>query len=65
MNALIRFFAVIGLLFFATPWVAAAGAALMAVLHVWFDFSWWWMAIPGSLFVAWAAFMIWARKGVV
>jgi hypothetical protein len=65
MNALIRFFAIMGLLVFATPWVAVAGANLIAILRLWFDFSWWWMAAPGSLFVAWAAFMIWARKGVV
>jgi hypothetical protein len=65
VNALIRFFAIIGLLVFSTLWVSLAGAALLAILHIWVDFSWWWMAAPGSLFVAWAAFMIWARKGVV
>jgi len=65
MSGALRFFAVLGLLVVMTPWIAVVGAGLLALLHVWFDFSWWWMAAPGSLFVAWATFMIWARKGVV
>ena len=65
MNGALRFFAVLGLLLVMTPMVAVVSAGLLAVLHIWFDFSWWWMAAPGGLFAAWSAFMLWARKGVV
>jgi hypothetical protein len=60
MSGPLAFFAAIGFLLFSIPWLAVAGAALVAGLHFWIGASWWWMLAPGVVFAAWTAFRLWA-----
>ena len=57
---LLRFFAVFGIILVAAPWISIAGAGILTVLHFVYGMSWLWMAVPGALFAAWVAFVLWA-----
>lgn len=59
MSGALEFFAAIGCALIAVPWIAVAGAALVAILHFWIGASWLWMVIPGVVFAVWAAFRLW------
>lgn len=57
------FFAVIGFVLLGViPTTAIAALIVLPVLKIWCAFSWWWLALPAGVLIAWALTFAYLRS---